>query len=459
MSILPYFVSIPLILFAALKAIQRKQEWVVVLLIMSSATSSIVQLFLGQSVFTLFWIGTLQFHVDDIVLIFLSVYCFIWMVKSPRITKPLVLFIALIILPLAISLLRGLLAGAFPSSMFIADTRTYGYFVLPLFTLYIMARDKKRAGFLKSIVYIHRFMNCLAAFLVLIWILDLFFGLNSLPGQLDGLQSDGGSTFRIISKSLATIMALYVYMLAYDDFRKGDALRWKTVFFSILIILLQWRVVQYAFIFGCFLLLLRKVVIDKKISVRLIIQALSILAVFFIAPILLGRTALLASSISALSSGHDAAPLASQLSSSVADATASLTSVANNTGTYATRTQAWDMILDSLSGIDLLLGQPFGTPYAESVAWLHSSHSQYVSVIFKEGYLGLLCFITFLSGMIVSAVRRHLWLVAICLAYFIIYFYTENAGVLESAVLGVCLGILEWPRRNDPDNEEAYGTD
>jgi hypothetical protein len=500
MQIIPYVTFVPLMLFSILKAVRRKPEWMALLLIASGATISLVRVFLNLSVFTIFWIGSFEFHVEDIVLIFLFVYCCIWLVKSPHFTKPLVLFIALILLPLAISAVRGLLIGSFSTSSFISDVRMYGFYVLPIFALYIFVRDKNLADFAKSMVYIHRFMNCMAAFLISIWCLDLFFGVNTLPGQLDGVLSDGGSTFRIIPKPVNAFMALYVYLLAYQDFRKGKALGWKTVFFSILVLLVQWRGVQLSFIIGCFLLLLLKVIQDKRISARLAVQTSAILLVFFIAPVLFGRTALLSSMISSVFTGRapktisisasefalesasesgsastpaadGAASLAratntpgtyatvAPLSDSVEDAMASFTSVANNTGTYATRTHVWEMIISSLSGIDRLIGQPFGTPYAPSVTWPHSPHSQYVDVIYKEGFFGLACFLVFFLGSIAVAVRRRQWLVAICLVFFMIYFYSIETGIIESAAVGVCLGVLEWSRRDRLDSKESYGMD
>ena len=449
--------TITLLLWTAYKALQRKSEWIVLLLITSCSITSLVTLFLGQGTYTLFWIGTIQFHVNDLVLIFLFVYCCLWIVKSPRITISLVLFFVMILLPLVISIVRGLFAGTFPSSNFIADTRTYTYFVLPFFTLYIMTKDKKSTDFSRSIVYFHQFMNCLAMYLVVIWILDLVFGINNLPGQQNGLLSDGGSTFRIVPKSVAALIALYVFSLAYNDFRKGDSLRWRTIFFALLVILIQLRVVQYAFLLGCFLLLLHKAISDRRISGRLTIQMSCMLFIFIAVPILFGRTALLASLIASVFSRNETAALSSQISSSTIDAMASFTSVVKNTGTFASRTNAWKMILGSLSGIDLILGQPFGTPYAQSVAWIHSPHSQYVNVIFKEGYAGLLCFVTFLVGMIATAVRRRQWLVAVCVVFFMVYFYAAGAVILSGAALGVCLGVLEWPRRDDLLNEESYG--
>lgn len=456
-SIVIRLFAVMFILLAASKAVQRKSEWMVLLLIMSLSVSALSLLFLGQETYTLFWIKSIQFHVDDIVLFFLFIYCCILLLKSLRFTMSLVLLIALIILPLAISVLRGLFIGAFQSSKFIADTRQYGSFILPFLAFYIMIRNTERAVFEKSLIYIYRFMNCLAVYLVIIWILDLFFGVNSLPGQLAGLSSDGGSTFRVIPKPLASMMAFYVFILAYDDLRKGATLGWKTLCFSILVILLQLRVVQVAFLFGCFLLLLRKLVTDKKISAHLAIQVLGMFVAFLVTPILFGRTALLSSLLSVLFSDQKPISLSSQFSKTITDVTTSFTSVANNTGTYATRTHVWDMILGSLSGIDILLGQPFGTPYAESVAWIHSPHSQYVSIIFKEGYFGLLCFITFLLRMIVVAARRHLWIVVSWITFLIIYFYTEGAGIFSGAVLGTCLGILEWPYHFNLHREITYG--
>ena len=110
-------------------------------------------------------------------------------------------FIASLLLlgPIMISLVRGIMNGTVGSEVFLSDTRKYVLFILAFFAFFFVMRQEGNTSRLwKYKYYINTLMNIICVYVLIIWVLDLVFGIHNLPGQQNGLLSDGGSTFRIM---------------------------------------------------------------------------------------------------------------------------------------------------------------------------------------------------------------------------------------------------------------------
>ena len=261
------------------KANKHRAEWLLLLLIMSYIKTCIVYLFNATTVFTVITLGGTQVHLDDIVLIVALMYCIINILQPIQTGK---YFVASMLLlgPILISLVRGIMNGTVGTEIFLSDARKYVLFIVAFFAFFFLMRQEESVNRLwKYKYYIDTLMNVVCVYVLIVWTLDLVFGLHNLPGQQGGLLSDGGSTFRIINPAQALMIAFYTLYEIYSDLEERKEISLRTMLFAGIVIFMQWRTVVAAFGVGLIItvfLSLKKNGLSKKLLAEIIIITIAV---------------------------------------------------------------------------------------------------------------------------------------------------------------------------------------
>ncbi len=408
--------------FVAFKKMNRNQsEWLLLLIILSYSKTCLMYLFEATTVFTVVTLGGIQIHLDDIILIWLFLYC---IVKFRRFRKSDILASMLLIaIPLSISLMRGVMGGPIGSANFLSDTRKYFLFFIVLLALFFGLRSQKGISRLyKYQKYIHIFMNIVAIYVLVIWGLDLILGINSLPGQANGLLSDGGSTFRIINPSQVLMISLYTLYEIYNDLEKKKLISLRTLLFIVIVVLMQWRSVVAAFGVGLILMFIYQTKKGKLWSMKLFVEILGIIIVGGIATFSIDTSA---------------------ITDMIFNLFESFSNVGKNQGTFGTRTLVWKQLLESLTGVDKLFGKPFGMGYGETVTWTASAHSGYVDYIMVTGYVGLVCLLGFIGFIICKSWNKKQVFIVISMVVILVYWYGYGFSLEQAALIGTYAAILD----------------
>lgn len=420
-----YLITVCFAFCIIIKANKHKAEWLLLLLILSYVKTCIAFLFNASTVFTLFTIGGTQVHLDDIVLIVALLYCLAYIIR-PFCGGQYFLSTLLLLIPIVISLFRGLISGSVGSEVFLADTRKYFLFIVIFYAVYFCARVPGTLDRTwKFEYYIDNLMNVVLVYVLVFWTLDLVLGINSLPGQQGGTLSDGGATFRIINPPQTLMIAFYILYRAYKDLEEKRKLTVRTLLFAVIVILLQWRTVVAAFGVGMIVLFALSIK-EKGISRKLLIEIIVLASIIIVVSIRGDRE--------------------SGLLGMVTNLFESFSNIAKGAGTFATRTEAWLLILSSLHGVNAIFGMPFGQGL--NIGWMHSAHNGYVDYISKMGYFGLIFLISFMIYILAQSIKNKNYVcIAILLAQ-IIYWIGYGFSLEQGAVLGFILAVQETKEKN-----------
>lgn len=415
-----YLITICFLAAIAIKANKHKLEWLLLLIILSYVKTCISYLFAATTVFTVVTLGGTQIHLDDIVLIIALLYCIANIIHPFRGGK-YCLSTLLLLIPVAISLLRGAVEGTLGSPEFLSDTRKFVLFIVVFYAVFFLIRKPDSIERMwKYEQYLNNLMNCVLLYVLVVWILDLGLGINGLPGQKNGLLSDGGSTFRIIHPLQVLMIVFYTLYQMYKDLENKRQFSVRTLIFTGVILLMQWRTVVAAFLVGVFILLVSNVK-ENGLSKKLFGE---IIGLIFAAIV-----------ISLQGGGSDG------LVGMVSNLFGSFSNVRKGTGTFATRTEVWAMILSSLQGINAVFGRPFGQ--ALGISWTHSAHSGYVDYIAKMGYFGVVCLVIFMVWLIIQTIKNKDYISMTILCVLVVYWYGYGLTLEQGAVLGFILAIQE----------------
>lgn len=415
-----YLIIICFLIAIIIKANKHKAEWLLLLIIMSYVKTCIVYLFNATTVFTVFTVGGTQVHLDDIVLIVALIYCIV-NALHPIQTGKYFATSMLLLGPIIISLVRGVINGTVGSEVFLSDTRKYVLFIVAFLAFFFLLRQKKSLSRLwKYEYYIDTLMNVVCIYVLIVWSLDLLFGLHNLPGQQGGLLSDGGSTFRIINPPQVLMIAFYTLYKMYSDLEEKKEISLRTMLFVGIVVFMQWRTVVAAFGVGLIIticLSLKRNGLSKKLFSEIVVIAIAMFVIF---------------SQSSSESG---------LAGMITNLFESFSNVGKGTGTFATRTEVWTMILESLKGVNVVFGRPFGQDLA--LTWKSSAHSGYIDYIAKMGYFGLALLIFFMIYMIIRTVKVRNYMSTIILCSMAVYWYGYGFTVEQGALLGFIVAIQE----------------
>lgn len=279
--------------------------------------------------------------------------------------------------------------------------------------------------------YINTLMNIICVYVLIIWVLDLVFGIHNLPGQQNGLLSDGGSTFRIINPPQVLIISFYTLYKIYYDLEEKKVISFRSMLFAGIVVLMQWRTVVAAFGVGLIIticLSLKRNGLSRKLLAEIVVLVIAICVIFLQGSSETGLIAMITNLFESFSN------------------------VGKDTGTFATRTEVWTMILGSLNGINAFFGRPFGQDLA--LAWKASAHSGYVDYIAKMGYLGLVLLIIFMIFMVIKSIKAKNYMSTIILCSMAIYWYGYGFTVEQGAILGFIVAIQEVMDRQEVGDEK-----
>lgn len=410
-------VMLPVVL---IKANSHKEEWILLLLIMSFVKTCAAYLFQATAVFTVVTIGSIQVHLDDIVLMILLGYCLLT-VSHPFLAGKYLAATMYFVVPVLISLLRGALNGTIGSFQFLSDTRVFILFLSALFAMYFLVRKPKSISRLWVFEkYIRNLMNGMVVFILFIWVLDVGFGINYLPGQYNGTLSDAGSTFRMVNPPQVLMIAFYTLWEMSRDLEKKREISLRTLVFTAVIILMQWRTVIVAFLAGFVLVLvgsMKKSRISKKLAAEIVGLAVLLVGVLVI-------------------SGDS-----SRILKMVNKVFSSFANMMNGTGTFSTRTAVWTEIIQSLVGVNFLFGRPFGQRLG--LSWAASAHSGYIDCLAKMGIVGVIGLIVLMVFLVRKAIKQKQRVIAILVISLSVYWLGYGFSVEQGALLGFLLAILE----------------
>lgn len=410
-------VMLPMVL---IKANSHKAEWILLLLMMSFVKTCAAYLFQATTVFTVVTIGSIQVHLDDIVLIILFGYCLLT-VSRPFLVGRYLSATMFFVVPVLISLVRGALNGTIGSSQFLSDTRVFILFLSALFAMYFLIRKPKAISRLWVFEkYIRILMNGMVVFILAVWALDIGFGINYLPGQLNGTLSDAGSTFRMVNPPQVLMIAFYTLWEMSRDLEKKREISLRTLVFTAVIILMQWRTVIVAFLAGFVLVLVgsvKKSRISKKLAAEIVGLAVLLAGVMVV-------------------SGDS-----SRILKMVNKVFSSFANIMNGTGTFSTRTAVWTEIIQSLVGVNFLLGRPFGQRLG--LSWTASAHSGYIDCLAKMGIVGVIGLIFLMVFLIRKAIKQKQSIIAVIVISLCVYWLGYGFSVEQGALLGFMAAILE----------------
>lgn len=404
------------------KSNNHKCEWIFLLVILSYVKTCITFLFNASAIFVLASIGGFQIHLDDVVLVILFLYVIFELAGNRLYKSGTLAATLLIIIPIGWTLIRGFLVGNMGSVKFLSDIRKYISFTLALISFFfIFQKAQNWYRLWKWEVYLNRLMNIVLIYVYFVWILDVFFGVHSLPGQYGGTLSDGGSTMRIMNPPQVLMIAFYALYEIYNDIMDKEKISLRTILFMLSIFLMQWRTVIGAFCVGVLVAIIYFIVKGKFTKKRIIVQVTLLTLIGLI-----------------IVFGFDNSSFVS-IFRNLFD---SFLSINNDTGTYSTRTVVWAMLLGSLSGINKWIGQPFGSGYSDAVAWNASAHSGYVDYIMITGYIGVAMLAVFMLYILILAIRKKKPLIAVMIVMQLVYWYGYGFSIEQGALIGFILAVL-----------------
>lgn len=403
----------------------KKPEFMIIILCINYIKFVLVFTFKADTDFLLLNILGIAVYFNDVISLLMLMVILIDTINSIKFKKikfnisiiniSLYIFLVMIF----ISFIRGIYVYGFNSN-FVGDLRTFGSFLICL--LYC---KKYSSNILNSSITkkLFRFtMNVTLIYTYFIWGLDIFGGMKNLPGQLNGILSDGGSSFRFLHPYLVIILAIYTcYLLYYDlliSYKRRISL--KTLIYIFTIIIFQQRTVWIAFFLGVIICLTIYMKNRKDVSIVLNLQIVILIILFY---------------ISFKFTENNTHTLLGNLES--------LKNIFNNTGTYNTRTSVWINLLENLRGIDSVIGQPFGAGYTGTINWQHSPHNTYVQCIMRCGYLGFFMFFITLITIIKGSLKKQEYFIATAVATLLVFWWGYGFSIDQGVILGCAIGVLE----------------
>lgn len=429
-TVFMYIMLVVMLFMTFIKMKKRNVEWIVFLAILSFISTSIMYLFQATTVFNVMNVFGIQIHLDDIILIWFLLYAITRFIRNRYKISKCGSVILLILGPICFSLIRGVLAGCAGSPIFLIDIRKYFYFVVALVATYCAFSDNKsNANIQRCYRDIDIFMNCVAVYVIVIWFLDIVLGINNLPGQIGGTLSDGGSTMRIIQPQHVLLIALYTSWMLYKNLNEYGVIKLRTVFFAMIVILMQWRTVVIAFLVAA-VLIFGVYTFSKKKYTKALFGEIALLILFCVVVITFGT-------------GKDGAII-----SSIYSLFTSYNSVSSGSGTFGTRVLVWNSLLATLSGVNVFFGRPFGMKLENSMSWTAAAHSGYVDYILPMGYVGLVLFIVFIIYLLQSLMKQKQVVLSVVIVSFLVYWIGYGFSVHQGMILGVCMATVKKLKRN-----------
>lgn len=328
-------------------------------------------------------------------------------------------FVFYIIVACGCSMILGFVEyGA--NSEWIADVRSFGLFIM---SMLFFARFFEAKSYRKYMIFIEILMFVVLGVSIILWGLDIGFGIHPLASQVNATLSDGGSTMRFVQPQQVLVMAFYVLYLVRKSIRETQCISLKAMIYFAAVVLFQHRSVWLALGTGLIVIMYTEC-IRRKVSFKLSLQVI-VLVIVMVGIVVTGTDDITEN----IRNGFE-----------LMDKMATGASLENTTA--ATRMDIWDAVRQDLSGIALLIGRPFGYGYGKDIGWDVSPHSGYIRILGRTGYVGLGILIILMVYIMVQIVMkkqsRDLEFI-VCIMFFMFgYDFTWSCGV----VIGCYMAML-----------------
>lgn len=373
-----------------------------------------------------FSLGGINFNILDILSVYLIIITFFYTYKKKHNFNIIICSLYLCLTIFIFSILRGLLNNSF--NMVLEDIRRLiiAFFVpiICLMNIPIDLNDVKTKRIFKF------FIKTIVIYCFVFWILDLGLGIKIMR-----VQSDAETTMRLLRPEQTLVVAFFAVYSVYNDL-KNNIKRYISINSFILIItviLLQHRSVWVALVIGLLYIVINCSIINiekrKFISKKFLFQILVFVSSIPVILFIFKDTQLfitLKAGLSGLSG--------------------------NEGGTLDYRWQLWNGHLQSLNGIEWLIGKPFGSGYyvqLENYAREITPHNGYIHTIIRSGIIGIISIIIFMLALIVKSKKNHLeWGVAICLMM-MVFWYPYSYNFYSSIILAFIIKELKNNNRGE----------
>ena len=303
----------------------------------------------------------------------------------------------------------------FTDTNWLADMRNNFRFIMPIIYLY-WYRDRFEYTLFEKVAKMVLIIAMFYAFLL--WGLYLGAGLKITPQT---------NPFRVIGPQQMIVYAYGALFYMFKDLfiDKRYRLSFMTLALSLCVLIDQYRTVWLSFFAGFFMIIFSYMFLKKinRSDLIFVIQMVTIVAVgiLFIAT----NTGELAANINTLQNSFG----------NLEDSS------------WKTRTDLWKALIGNLNGIEVFIGQPFGSGYDGGIGWKTSPHSGWMEILMRSGIVGTVSIALVLLG---CAIKCHESKVKILVRAFVVaqivflvgYSFTIDTGF----IIGLCM--IELYRSN-----------
>ena len=408
------------ITFYAIIKIMEKNDRIIIACIIYYTVCVFNDIFNGSNTIELANCFNVSYQFSDMILVIMIGVIIFKFIRDLKININIYSIILLnIFIILFLNILRGILTFGITSE-WIGDIRT----LLSFFIAIIFFKNYFKV---ESLSKYYKIVDCVMMVILIIsiilWILDIGLGINSLESQQNALLSDGGSTMRFIQPYQVIIIAIYSIYLINNDIEAKGHIGIKSIIFSLAVMLFQHRSVWVSFISGVIIIFIRQI-IKNKISYKLICEVIILFIV--IAGIIIFSNSEIVENIKnsfnlfyEIFTGGDF----------------------SNT-TFNTRSLVWNAVIDDLQGLDKIIGQPFGSGYAKSIGWETSPHSSYIRCMARIGFLGTILLILMLTNLIIKLNKYKIAYLIESLIVIIVFMYSYDFTILCGAIIGIGINLV-----------------
>lgn len=400
--------------------VHKKRDWIVPVCTFYFLCMCVNDIFNAGSPIQLAYAMGISYQLGDTLFVIFTGVLILDLVQCPMIRRNCSnALLGIITLLLAVSCVSGLISYG-SSAGWMGDLRSIGLFFSAI--LYF-AKYFKPAYLQKHRKIIDAVMWIILGISVVLWVIDIGFGLHPLRSQYNATLSDGGSTMRFVQSYEVLVIALYAICLVKRDIREKGIIGFKAIIFILGVILFQHRSVWFALGAGI-AVIIGEEIIHGKITTKLFGQII-LFVVFGVFLIFFGTGNLMDN----IRNGFELLEKIT-LGDSLENTTAN------------TRNRVWQAVMNDLQGVYSVIGRPFGHGYGRSIGWSTSPHSGYIRMLGRTGWVGLYSLIILMLYIAINLIKQHrvfgLELLVCVTAFMYGYDFTWACGV----VIGACISTI-----------------
>lgn len=360
-----------------------------------------------------------SYELSDMLIMLLLIMTILDLAKTKIIKKNLInLLTFTIIMLLFFNAVLGASSFGFDAS-WIGDLRSQFGFVVPIVCF---TRMFKIDYLIKYEKLLDICMWTILSISIVLWSIDIVFGIHPLFSQYNATLSDGGSTMRFIQSYNVLGIALYDLYIVRKDILEKRIIGMRALVFALAVILFQHRSVWLGYSIGFAYVIITQTR-GKRVSLKLMSQLIGLIC--------------LSSIIIFASSGN----ITSNVINSIGVFGNLISGGSLEHTTANTRVQVWNAVVEDLNGSAFLIGRPFGYGYARSIGWTTSPHNGYIRILGRSGIIGILVLVLLYVGTIFRYSIKKLPYGAELLLCICGFMYGYDGTWLAGAVLGGSIAI------------------